>query len=110
MEDIDVSKPNNSIEKDNKELSYFKCTYEIKDTNETQILNYRSETYVNEDIGKKIKILNGNKKEELIFKKKFDNTGIHTIEFIVEEKLNNLSYLFYKCSSLKEVNFFSFNR
>ena len=106
MEKIsDVSQP---IEENQKAISYIRCIYKIKDHNETQIINYRSENHVNEDIGKKIKILNGDKKEELIFKKKFDNLGINTIDFIVEEKLTNLSYLFSKCSSLIEVKFISF--
>ena len=62
----DVSQP---IEENQKGVSYIRCIYDIKDNNETQIINYRSENHVNEDIEKKIKILNGDKKEELIFKK-----------------------------------------
>ena len=68
MEKIsDVSQP---IEENQKGVSYIRCIYNIKVNNETQIINYRSENHVNEDIGKKIKILNGDKKEKLIFKKK----------------------------------------
>ena len=55
----------------------------------------------------KIKILNGDKKEKLIFKKQVDKIGIHYITFIIEEKLNNMSYMFNNCSSLKEINFIS---
>ena len=69
MEAVDVSQPKNETKKENSKLSYFRCTYDIKDNNETQILNYRSETYVNEEIEKKIKILDGDKRENLIFKK-----------------------------------------
>ena len=50
----------------------FRCTYEIKDNNEIQIINYKSEASINNEIESKIKIVNGNKKQKLIFKKKFD--------------------------------------
>ena len=33
--------------------------------------------------------------------------GINNVIFIIEEKLNNMNYLFYDCSSLKEINFVS---
>ena len=98
----DVPQPIEDMQKKYKEISLIRCIYDIKDNNETQIINDRSPNYVNEEIGKKIKILNGDKEEGLIFKKKFDNLGIHTIDFIVLEKLTNLNYLFFKCSSLKK--------
>ena len=88
--------------------SCIKCIYEIKDYNPTQIINYRSENYINEEIESKIKILNGDTKEKLILKKTFNKIGINTIYFIIEEKLNNMSYMFKDCSSLKEINFISF--
>ena len=88
-------------------ISYIECIYDIKDYIETQIMNDRGEKYINEEIGRKIKILNGNQKESLIFKKRFNKLGINTIKFIIEEKLNDMSYMFNKCSSLKEIHFFS---
>ena len=84
------------------------CTYEIKDNNEIQIINYKSDNYVNEEIESKIKIWNNGKKENLIFKKKFNKLGINSIDFIIEDKIKNMSYMFYKCSSLKEITFISF--
>ena len=77
--------------------SYIKCTYEIKDNNETQILNYKEEYFINEEIESKIKILNGDKKEKIIFTKKFDKTGTQIIYFMIEENLNNMNFLFNKC-------------
>ena len=94
--------------KKNNGPAYIKCTYDIKDYNFTQILNYRGEKTINKEIESKIKILNGNTKEPLVFKKKFNKIGMNTIIFIVEEKLVNMSYLFNKCKSLKKVEFFSF--
>ena len=108
MENNNISQQSIIDQKAKIGISYIRCTYEIKDFNEIQIINDRSENYSNQEIASKIKILNGDKKEELIFRKKFDKLGINTIDFIIEEKLNNLSYLFYKCSSLKKVNFISF--
>ena len=43
----DNSQPTNIPQKANNEISYIKCTYDIKDNNETQIMNYRSDNYVN---------------------------------------------------------------
>ena len=72
--------------------SYIKCTYDIKNNDFVQILNNRGEKYINEEIESKIKILNGDIKESLTFRKKFDNIGINVVYFIIEEKLNNMSY------------------
>ena len=56
----------------------FRCYYEIKDYNEIQIISDK-----NEEIKLKVKILNGNRKEKLIFKKKFNKIGINYIDFII---------------------------
>ena len=80
----------------------FRCTYQIENDYETQIINDRGETDINEAIKSKIKILNGEKEEELIFKKKFNKIGLNTIDFIIEGKLTNMSFIFNSCSSLKK--------
>ena len=90
------------------QISYIKCIYEITDYNYKQIINNTDGSELNKEIESKIKILNHGKKEKIIFKKKFDKTGINTIYFIIEEKLNDMSFLFNNCSSLKEINFVSF--
>ena len=46
----------------------FRCIYHIKDYNEIQIINDRDKATINEEIKSKLKILNDNKKEELVFK------------------------------------------
>ena len=89
------------------EVSLIKCTYEIKDNDYIQIINNRDTKNVNKEIETKIKILNNGKKEQIIFKKKFPNKGIYTIDFLIEEKLNDMSNMFKECSSLKEINFVS---
>ena len=83
-----------------------KCTYEIKNTNVfIQIINNRGEKYINDEIESKVKILNGDKEESLIFQKKFIKLGINFVYFIIEEKINDMSYLFNECSSLKKAEF-----
>ena len=72
-----------------------------------QIINYRGKKDINTDIEEKIKILNDGKKEKIVFKKKFSKLGFNVIEFIVEEKLYNMSFMFNLCSSLKKVEFIS---
>ena len=89
-------------------ISYIKCTYEIKDNNYIQIINNRYLDIINEEIESKVKIWNNGKKENLIFKKQFNKKGIYNIYFIIEKKLNNMSFMFKNCSSLKEINFISF--
>ena len=84
-----------------------KCTYDIKDVNETQIINNGYKDIINKDIESKIKILNMNKKENLIFRKRFNKLGINVVDFIIEEKLNDMSLIFNNCSSLKKIEFIS---
>ena len=62
-------KETNSNIKEKKIGISFRCTYEIKNFEEIQILNDKSEDELNEEIKAKIKILNGDKKEELTLKK-----------------------------------------
>ena len=99
---------NNPTLKNSKGASYIKCTYEIKDFNMIQLLNYKGKKYINEEIETKIKILNGAKAEPLVFQKKFTKLGMNTIIFIIEENLVNMSYLFNECKSLKKIEFISF--
>ena len=86
------SNKSDQILKKSKGISYIKCTYDIKDNNFIQILNNRGEININEEIESKIKILNSDKKEPLVFKKKFNKLGMNTIIFIIEENLVNMSF------------------
>ena len=107
-DDKDSSKEFNNIINNYSEM-IIKCTYDIKDNNEIQIINDRNGDDVNGEIQQKIKILEGNQKYNLIFEKKFNNIGLNTITFICEEKLNNMSFMFNQCSSLKMIEFISFD-
>jgi len=74
----------NIIKKESKNVANnisFKCIYDIKDHNYTQIINNQYLDYINEEIESKIKILINNKKENIVFQKKFDKLGITEIKF-----------------------------
>jgi len=109
LKGLDLPYSDNSF---NDNLNYtntasFRCTYDIKSNNEVNIINnILIEGIINEEIKSKIKILDGNQKKELVLKKKFDKLGYNTINFIIEENLNNMSFMFLGCSSLKKLNFY----
>ena len=97
----------NYFSDDNTMIS-FSCSYLVEDTNKyIRLINDRFENYVNSEISSKIKILNGNKKEKLIFQKKFNKTGIYKIDYIIEGTIHNMAFMFNECSSLKQIEFFS---
>ena len=109
----DNSRNENLSQIKNSQIS-FRCFYDIKNSNDVQIINntyikYNENKGVNDEILKKIKILNDGKKEELILNKKFESIGINTVDFIIEEKLNNMNFMFYNCESLKIIEFISFD-
>ena len=87
------------------QISYIKCTYEIINGNETQIIKYTDGVEVNKDIESKIKILNNGKEEKLVFMKKFNKIGMNIVYFIIKGKLNNMSFIFNNCSTLKKIEF-----
>ena len=85
---------------------HIKCTYQVNDVSKTiRIINNKCGDETNNDLEAKIKILKGGKEEKLIFTMKFDNPGTKIIYFIIEGKLNNMSYMFRNCSTLKEISF-----
>ena len=90
------------------QISYIRCKYEIKDYNEIQIINNKDGFEVNKEIEFKINLLNGGKKDNIIPRKKFNKIGINTVYFAINDKINNMSFLFNNCSSLKEIYFNSF--
>ena len=65
MDICDSSKEQNQPEINEGE-SLIKCTYDIKDFNETQIINYEYLYETNYDIKSKIKIWNNNQRERII--------------------------------------------
>ena len=93
--------PNYSANQNN-QIS-FRCTYKVEDINKNiRLVNDRLNYMENQEISTKIRILNNNKKENLIFLKRFDNPGIHIIDYTIEGTIYNMSFLFSECSSLKQ--------
>jgi len=94
-----------SITKDVNEnnQSLFRCFYDIKNIDEEIRIIYNNEK--NKEIKSKLKILNDNKKEEIIFTKKFNKIGTNTIDFIIEGKLTNMCKIFSDCKSLSKIEF-----
>ena len=45
MDEINGDQLTNIINQTDKEISYIRCTYDVKEDKEIQILNYRSENY-----------------------------------------------------------------
>ena len=76
----------------------FRCYYNVKEKNEyIYLIKWNKE----------IKILNGNKKEKLCSPKTFGKTGLNSVDFIIEGKLTDMSFLFFMCQSLIKVEFIS---
>jgi len=101
----------NEIEKEIVKLQIsFRCLYETKENEEIQIINNGDdgdENCINKEIANKIIILKDNEKEPLVFKKKFDKIGLNTIDFMICEDLTDMSFMFNKCSCLKQIQFIS---
>ena len=95
-------------------INYIKCIYNIREEDigkKIQIINdeyyYFNEFNKNKEIKNKIKItLNGEEIKSLTYK--FNKEGKYTIYLIVKEPLINMSSMFYGCSSLNEINLLSF--
>ena len=94
-----------SISDNNKRNSQsFRCFYDIKDIyQEIDIIN----KHIDEELKSKIKILNDNKEEEIVFTKIFKKIGINTIDFIIEGKLTNIRDIFSGCIKLIKIEFIS---
>jgi len=101
-------------------INFIKCIYNINDIQEEiNLINNKIYKYIfdiinnkyeiNEEIENKMKIIINGKISPIIFKTKFNKIGNHTIYFISNKPIKNLSHLFYGCSSLEEINLSSFN-
>ena len=93
-------------------INFIKCIYEIKKENikkDINIINNKDYFEENEEIKKEINfIINGEIKSNILTYK-FDKEGNYLIYIISHNLLSNMSYLFCKCFTLKEINLSSFN-
>ena len=96
-------------------INFIKCVYEIENDDigkDIQIINYMDKNVYelkNEEIQKQVKIIIFGEIESNILKYKFNKEGEYIIYLISYKDLRNMSYMFYDCSSLKELNLSSFN-
>ena len=96
-------------------INYIKCIYEIKSkdiSKEIQIINNKSHfdnEIQNQEIGQEIKVIINGEIKSNIFKRKFIKEGVYTIYFLSYKPITNMSYMFYDCATLQELDFSSFN-
>ena len=94
-------------------INFIKCKYEIKKDDvgkEIQIISGKNSygEYKNKEILKEMKIIiNGEIKSNINYK--FNKEGIYIIYLLSFNLLTNMSWMFYGCSSLIEINLQSFN-
>ncbi len=96
-------------------INYIKCIYEIKSkdiSKEIQIINNKSHfdnEIQNQEIDQEIKVIINGEIKSIIFKRKFIKEGVYTIYFLSYKPITNMSYMFYDCTTLQELDFSSFN-
>ena len=79
----------------------------LKSISNRDRFNYKSINNLNVPKKGEDLLLNKNKKEEIIFTKKFNKIGINTIDFFIEGKLTNMNGIFCDCKSLIKIEFIS---
>ena len=96
-------------------INYIKCIYEIKKDDlgkDIQILNnkgYFDDDIKNEEILNKMKVIINGEIKSNILTYKFNKEGLYNIYITSNHLITNMSYMFFDCSSLKEINLSSFN-
>ena len=96
-------------------LNYIKCIYEIKKHylgKDIQILNNKAlldNDIKNEEVLNKMKVIINGEIKSNILTYKFNKEGLYNIYITYNHLITNMSYMFYNCSSLKEINLSSFN-
>ena len=94
-------------------INFIKCIYNINEDNigkEIRIINNENYKFnKNEEIEKEIKLIIKGEIKFNIWTYKFDREGIHVIYLITYNHLTNMSYMFYNCTNLKEINLLSFD-
>ena len=95
-------------------INFIKCIYNIKKEDsdkDIQIINNRDILCYNEnnEIEKEIKVIIDGEIKSNILTYKFFKEGIQNIYLISNNDLTNMSFMFYNCSSLQELDLSSFN-
>ena len=95
-------------------INFIKCIYYIKKEDvdkDIQIINNKDsdDNIQNEEIEKEIKVIIDGEIKSNILTYKFNKEGAYTIYLISYNDLTNMSYMFNRCSLLKELDLSSFN-
>ena len=98
-------------------INFIKCIYNVtkKDINrDIQIINNKKKensgnNRKNDEIEKEIRVIIEGEIKSNILKYKFNKEGEYIIYLIAINYLTNTSFMFYNCSSIKEINLSSFN-
>ena len=98
-------------------INFIKCIYNVtkKDINrDIQIINNKKKensgnNRKNDEIEKEIRVIIEGEIKSNILKYKFNKEGEYIIYLIAINYLTNISFMFYNCSSIKEINLSSFN-
>ena len=96
-------------------INYIKCIYEIKKDDlgkDIQILNNKrwlDDDIKNEEILNKMKVIINGEIKSNILTYNFNKEGLYNIYITYNHLITNMSYIFFDCSSLKEINLSSFD-
>ena len=98
-------------------INFIKCIYNIEKENvgkEIQIINnryydYNGDLKVNEEIGKKIKIIINGEAKSNTFRYIFTEEGKYNIYLVIDSLITNISCLFNSCNCLEEINLSTFD-
>ena len=94
-------------------INFIKCKYYIKpfDDKTIQIMNNEGlgEYYRNEEIYSKMKVIINGEIFSKNLKYKFNSKGTQIVYLISENLLTNMSFMFYDCTSLTEIDLSSYN-
>ena len=91
-------------------INFIKCLYNIQKEDlgkQIQIINNKGTDDngpKNKEISKEIKLIINGEIISNIFVYKFNKKGIYTVYLVSQNNLKDISYMFYNCSSLIEIN------
>ena len=107
---IEINNDNSLLDRNDKfNSTEINCIYNV-DKNEIKILNNHQNKGINKEINEdNIEIFINDKKVNFSFIYKSDSKEEIKVKFKFNKLINNMSYMFHKCFSLKSIDLFSFN-
>ena len=107
---IEINNDNSLLDRNDKfNSTEINCIYNV-DKNEIKILNNHQNKGINKEINEdNIEIFINDKKVNFSFIYKSDSKEEIKVKFKFNKLINNMSYMFHKCFSLKSIDLFSFD-